>query len=80
MKDNIKLVILPLYRVENDYSFSVFNNLENNKNTLSLESLENNLSKLHFKFNFYGLMNTAFKIYLKQLNFQIFILIFYLNF
>lgn len=52
MKDNIKLVILPLYRVENDYSFSVFNNLENNKNTLSLESLENNLSKLHFKFNF----------------------------
>ena len=52
MKDNIKLVILPLYRIENDYSFSVFNNLENTKNILKLELLEENLSKLHYKFNF----------------------------
>ena len=27
-------------------------------------------NSLHFRFNFYGLMNTAFKIYLKQVNFE----------
>lgn len=50
MKDTISLVILPLYRVENEYSFSVFNNLNNPANTLSLEQLEENLSNLSRRF------------------------------
>lgn len=50
MKDSINLVILPLYRIENEYSFSVFNNLDNKNNTLSLEWLDENLSKLTAKF------------------------------
>lgn len=52
MKDNIKLVILPLYRTENEYSFSIFDNLENTKNTLSLNWLEMNLTELSHRFNF----------------------------
>lgn len=51
MKETINLIILPLYRTENEYSFSVFNNLDNLHNTLSLEWLEENLSYLsrHFE-------------------------------
>lgn len=52
MKDNIKLVIVPLYRTENEYSFSVFDNLGNSKATLSLQWLEENLTELSHKFNF----------------------------
>ena len=51
MQDTIKLVILPLYRIENEYSFSVFNNLDFSQNTLSLEWLESNILHLFSKFN-----------------------------
>lgn len=51
MKDKLDLVILPLYRVENEYSFSVFNNLDNCKNTLSLDWLGDNLQHLSTRFD-----------------------------
>lgn len=47
----INLVILPLYRTEKEYSFSVFDNLDNFQNTLSLDWLNENLSNLFTKFN-----------------------------
>lgn len=50
MKEAINLIILPLYRTENENSFSVFNNLDNLRNTLSLEWLSENLSSLFTRF------------------------------
>lgn len=50
MKDKLDLVILPLYRIENEYSFSVFNNLDNFQNTLSLDWLGDNLQHLSTRF------------------------------
>ena len=55
MKDAINLVILPLYRVEKEYSFSVFNNLDNFQNTLSLEWLDESLSRLFTRFDILSL-------------------------
>ena len=51
MKDTLKLVILPLYRIENEYSFLPYSFLSNSKNTLNLEWLEANLSELDYKFD-----------------------------
>lgn len=51
MKNTLNLIILPLYRIENDYSFSIYNCLNNTESTLSLEWLEKILSKLFYKFN-----------------------------
>ena len=50
MKDVLNLIILPLYRVKTEYSFSVFNNLDSNNNTLSLDWLGENLSYLFTRF------------------------------
>lgn len=51
MKDDIKLVILPLYRNSNNYPYYLFNSLRSDQNTLDLAWLEENLPILYFKFN-----------------------------
>lgn len=51
MKDDINLIILPLYRNKEDYSYLPFYNLSDDKSTLDLTILENLLSKLNNKFN-----------------------------
>lgn len=52
MKDAINLVVLPLYRNEEDYSYLPFYSLRNDKNTLDLTKLENLLFNLNSKYTF----------------------------
>lgn len=51
MKESIKLVILPLYRIENDYPYYLFSKYRNDSNTLNLAWLEKELVRLDYKFN-----------------------------
>jgi len=51
MKNDIKLVILPLYRNNWNYPYYSFNSLRSKQDTLNLPWLEKELPQLYFKFN-----------------------------
>ena len=52
MKDNVNLVILPLYRHNGSSPYDLFNCYKNNLNTLNLSFLEEALVKLSILYNF----------------------------
>lgn len=52
MKDNVNLIVLPLYRNKESSPYDMFNYCKDNQNTLSLSFLEENLLKLSNYYNF----------------------------
>ena len=52
MKDNVNLVILPLYRNKESSPYDLFNFCKDNKNTLNLSFLEESLLKLSNSYDF----------------------------
>lgn len=52
MKENVNLVVLPLYRHNGSSPFDLFNCYKNNLNTLELSFLENSLLKLSALYSF----------------------------
>lgn len=52
MKDNINIIVLPLYRHEDSSPYYLFNIHKNSEDTLDLSFLETSLSKLSHVFNF----------------------------